>query len=182
MEKKRLVKLSKFLSYILRHNPEMLDLQLDSAGWVKINALIEAINTRDESVTIDEIKNIVELNDKQRFSISGDGCFIRANQGHTVKVELGYAIVEPPCFLYHGTGEKSVDSIRKDGLVKKERHHVHLSPDIETAAKVGQRKGKPVVLTVKAREMYLDKHEFFCTDNKVWLTADVPPEYIIFPE
>lgn len=182
MERKRLIKLSKFLSRILRHNPEMLGLQLDSAGWVDINALVEAINKGDKSVTLDEIKEIVDLNDKKRFSISADDCFIRANQGHTVKVELGYESVEPPIFLYHGTIEKYIYSIRKNGLDKKERHHVHLSPDRETAAKVGRRKGKPMVLKVKAREMYLNKYEFFFTDNGVWLTSNVPPEYIIFPE
>ncbi len=182
MTKDRLVKLSKFLSYILRHNPDMLDLEMDTAGWVNINALVEKVRKRDKSITHNEIMTVVELNGKKRFSISVDNYFIRANQGHTVKVELGYEAVEPPTFLFHGTVQRYLDSIRKKGLDKKGRHHVHLSPDVETAAIVGKRKGEPVILKIKAKEMYTNNYKFFCTDNNVWLTVGVPLEYIIFPK
>ena len=125
-----------------------------------------------------ELDEIVATSDKQRFAFSDDGRRIRASQGHSVEVDLGYHPAEPPDVLFHGTVEKFLPSIREQGLLKGTRHHVHLSPDEETAHKVGQRRGKPVILKVNASEMYTAKFAFFVTPNAVWLTEHVPPQYI----
>ena len=124
---------------------------------------------------------IVRTNDKQRFALSEDGTRIRANQGHSVKVDLALTPQQPPEVLYHGTVDKFIDAIRNTGLQKGERHHVHLSPDLITATKVGQRRGKPVILTIRAAAMAKASHPFYLSDNGVWLTDAVPPEFINFP-
>jgi putative RNA 2'-phosphotransferase len=127
------------------------------------------------------LEELVVTNDKRRFSISPDGVRIRANQGHSVEVDLGLTPREPPDVLFHGTVAKFLDSIRRSGLIKGNRHHVHMSADEQTAAKVGQRHGKPVILTIEATRMSRVGHAFFQSDNGVWLVDAVPPEYLRFP-
>jgi putative RNA 2'-phosphotransferase len=174
------VKTSKFLSLVLRHEPERVGLKLDGAGWVSVNELLEAVNRHGVSLSIEELKDVVATNDKKRFAFSDDGLKIRASQGHSVDVELQYPPEVPPEFLYHGTPEKFVESIRATGLNKGERHDVHLSPDAVTATKVGQRRGKPVVLKIRAGEMHRAGHVFRRSANNVWLVDSVPAEFIEF--
>lgn len=180
MPKDKSVKTSKFLSLVLRHNPGLIGITLDSAGWVYVAELLQACRAHGQPITLDELREVVAGNDKQRFSFSEDGRKIRANQGHSVPVELGYAPAAPPEILYHGTVEKFLPSIREEGLKKGSRHHVHLSPDEETAKRVGGRRGKPVILRVESGRMGRDGYEFFRSANGVWLTERVPPEYLIF--
>jgi putative RNA 2'-phosphotransferase len=177
--KGRLVKTSKFLSLVLRHRPELIGIKLDSSGWVPVAELLEACAAYGEALTEEQLRFVVENNDKKRFALSDDGLMIRASQGHSVRVELGYEPAAPPETLYHGTVEMFWSFIERDGLVKGKRHHVHLSPDTATAAKVGGRRGKPIILEIKAGEMHRDGIEFFRSANGVWLTEQVPPAYIV---
>lgn len=172
-------KTSKFLSLVLRHKPETIGIELDNGGWVNILELIQKSNQFGVDLDFEILKNIVETNDKKRFSISKDFKRIRANQGHSINVDLGYKNQEPPKFLFHGTGEKSVDSIKQNGLQKRSRQHVHLSSELETAIKVGQRHGKPFVFKVKSKEMFDDGFKFYISDNGVWLTEEVPKQYLM---
>ena len=176
MDAKRLVKVSKYLSRHLRHQPERLGLTLEPGGWVEVDDLLRACAAADFAVTREELEEVVARNDKRRFSLEGSR--IRANQGHTVEVDLGLEPADPPAVLFHGTGEKSVGAILRDGLERRGRHHVHLSPDEETATRVGARHGRPVVLEVDAAAMAADGHAFFVTANGVWLTGAVPPGYL----
>lgn len=172
------IRISKFLSLVLRHKPEEIGIDLDSNGWTDVKALIEKTNQSGISLNFDILKHIVDTNPKRRFAFNETLDKIRANQGHSVEVELGYIAKQPPSILYHGTAEKNVASILQQGLRKGERHHVHLSADVDTAIKVGQRHGKPVVFEVKAEQMFDDKHEFYLSDNGVWLTEHVPAKYL----
>ncbi|MCL4303201.1 MAG: RNA 2'-phosphotransferase [Anaerolineae bacterium] len=174
----RTVKISKFLSLLLRHKPETIGLTLDSAGWTSVEELLRACEQHEVPLSREELEAVVATNDKQRFSLSEDGRRIRANQGHSVEVELGYQPAEPPEFLYHGTVERFLPSIRAKGLFKGQRHHVHLSPDIATAAKVGRRRGKPVILTISSGQMYRAGYSFYQSANGVWLAEHVPPQYL----
>ena len=174
------VRTSKFLSLVLRHRPELIGISLDPAGWVSVNELLRACRAHGRAITPDELRDLVATSDKQRFAFSEDGERIRANQGHSVAVELGYSPAAPPDTLYHGTVGKFLPSIREGGLKKGDRHHVHLSPDEETARKVGQRRGKPVILKVESGRMHREGHQFFLSTNGVWLIEHVPPEYLIF--
>jgi len=176
------VKTSKFLSLILRHEPERVGLKLDSAGWVSVSELLEAVNRHGLSLSIEQLKEIVATNDKRRFAFSEDGLKIRASQGHSLNVDLQYQPEVPPEFLYHGTPEKFVKSIRATGLSKGERHDVHLSRDAATAIRVGQRRGKPVVLKVLAVDMHRAGHVFRRAANNVWLVDFVPAEFIEFEQ
>lgn len=176
----RLVKISKFLSLTLRHRPEKIGLRLSESGWASVEQLIEASRRHGVEFTLEELQNVVASNDKKRFSLSEDGLWIRANQGHSVKVELGYAPVAPPEILYHGTAERFLTSIKQQGLIKGNRHHVHLSAEADVAAKVGQRHGKPVVLRVEAGRMHRDGFDFYLSANGVWLTEHAPVEYLVF--
>ena len=182
MPKDRFVKTSKFLSLVLRHEPELIGITLDSAGWASVSDLLRACHDYGRRLTLEELREVVATNDKQRFSFSQDGQKIRANQGHSVSVELGYSPAVPPSILYHGTVERSLPSIREEGLKRGARHHVHLSPDEETARRVDGRRGKALILKVESGRMYRDGHEFFRSANGVWLTEHVPPEYLIFKE
>ena len=177
---KEKVKRSKFLSLILRHEPHRVGLKLDSAGWASVDELLEAVNRHGVSLTLEELRQVVATNDKKRFAFSEDGLRIRASQGHSVEVDLEYKPEVPPEFLYHGTPERFVESIRAQGLKKGERHDVHLSPDAATAIKVGQRRGKPVVLKIRASEMHRAGHVFRHSANDVWLVDFVPAEFIEF--
>jgi putative RNA 2'-phosphotransferase len=176
-----LAKLSKFLSFVLRHQPDAIGIKLDANGWVRIDELVEKCRARGEPLTRDVLEEIVTTSEKQRFSISEDGLRIRANQGHSVEVDLALEPKEPPEFLFHGTVARSIPSIRSKGLTRMQRHHVHLSSDQATARAVGMRRGKPVVLRIEAARMHREGCQFFLSDNGVWLTDSVPPEYIAFP-
>jgi putative RNA 2'-phosphotransferase len=178
VDRKRLVKVSKYLSRHLRHDPGRLGLELEPGGWVEVDALLRACAARSFALTRAELDEVVERNDKRRFSFDETGRRIRANQGHSVEVDLGLEPVEPPAVLFHGTGAGSVDSIMRTGLERRGRHHVHLSPDAATAERVGRRHGRPVVLEVAAARMAADGHAFFVTANGVWLTESVPPRYL----
>ena len=173
---------SKFLSYVLRHRPESVGLELDEAGWVCVDELLAACRRHNRSISRVELEEVVRTNDKRRFSFSPDGLKIRANQGHSVSVDLELEPLAPPELLYHGTVARFLDPIRQEGLVRGKRHHVHLSGDEPTARRVGQRRGKPFVLVVEAGRMHRDGHVFYRSANGVWLTESVPPEYLRFPE
>lgn len=165
------VKLSKRLSYLLRHAPHEAGLTLEAGGWVPLAPLLKYLK-----VTRQEVERVVAENDKQRFSLDGDR--IRANQGHSVPVDLELKPQIPPAVLYHGTHPNVLASILKSGLKPMSRHHVHLSEDQETASKVGARRGKPVILTIQAARMHDAGHVFYCSENGVWLVDSVPPEFI----
>ncbi|NUQ90593.1 MAG: RNA 2'-phosphotransferase [Glycomyces artemisiae] len=180
MDDRRVVKVSKYLSRHLRHDPRRIGIELDAQGWVDVDVLLAALERQRFSVTRAELDEVVERNDKRRFTIR-DGR-IRANQGHTVDVDLGLEPLDPPAELFHGTAEGFVDAIRAEGLKAMARHDVHLSPDYATAVRVGSRRGRPVVLVVDAAGMAAQGHVFFRSENGVWLTESVPPWAIAFPE
>lgn len=169
---------SKFMSYVLRHGAEQEKIAQDKEGWVGVDDLLLLLDKRGRTTTYPELIDIVETNDKQRFKFSDDMTKIRASQGHSTDVELNLKPVEPPVHLFHGTASRNVNSIRQAGLLKRGRQHVHLSADTITAKTVGAHHGKPVVYRVFAREMSGDGHKFFLSDNGVWLTDRVPPEYL----
>lgn len=180
---KALVSTSKFLSLVLRHRPETIGIKLDESGWVAIADLLKATNSHPNGKRLDRelLVRAVRENDKQRFAISEDGLRIRANQGHSVNVDLGLEPVKPPAILYHGTVDKFIDSIRTQGLLPRKRQFVHLSPDTETANIVGKRRGKPVILSIDSKRMDADAIKFYRSQNGVWLVDHVPPQYISFP-
>jgi putative RNA 2'-phosphotransferase len=172
-------KISKYLSYILRHAPQSIQVSMDSEGWVDIDELMTNALTFDEvSLTLTEIIDVVVSSDKQRFKLSADQTKIRANQGHSIQVELDLVETVPPEILYHGTAHRFVDSIQQEGLKPMARQHVHLSADIETAINVGSRYGKPVILTITAQQMYQDGVKFYLSENSVWLVDAVTTQYI----
>jgi|SRR5690554_6414385 len=178
---KLLNKTSKFLSFVLRHKPDAIGLELDANGWANLDELIDKANTSGEVGNLDRalVQEVVDTNDKKRFVISDDGQLIRANQGHSVDVDLQLKPVTPPEFLYHGTATRFLDSVLQEGLKPQHRQYVHLSTNIETAATVGQRYGKPVILTIKALLMHEQGFTFYRSENGVWLTNSVPNHYII---
>jgi putative RNA 2'-phosphotransferase len=175
---KQLVEISKFLSLVLRHKPETIGIQLDENGWTDVDKLIEKSNSYGIKFDKEILTHVVGTNSKQRFAFNETLDKIRASQGHTVNIELGYINQKPPEILFHGTGEKSVQFILSSGLEKRSRQHVHLSCDIETAVKVGERHGRPVVFKVFSEQMHTDNFEFFLSDNGVWLTDNVPTKYL----
>lgn len=181
MDDKAKVRFSKFLSFALRHKPAEVGITLDEAGWTGVPEVLAAADRKGHRMTLDDLVEVVRDNDKRRFALNEDRTRIRANQGHSVQVELGYSVTEPPEFLFHGTVDRFLDSIREKGLLKGERHHVHLSKDRDTALRVGSRRGAPVVLRVQALEMHRSGVQFFVSDNGVWLTDHVPSERIEFP-
>ncbi|MFC7443197.1 RNA 2'-phosphotransferase [Laceyella putida] len=172
------VKRSKFLSKVLRHKPETIGIRLDKNGWVGVEELLNACRKHGVLLDRETLERIVETNDKRRFSFSEDGQNIRANQGHSVPIDLNLEPMEPPERLYHGTAGRYLPSIREKGLVKGKRHHVHLSADPVTARQVGKRHGKPAILQIMAREMHQDGYAFFRSANGVWLTEHVPVRYL----
>lgn len=171
-----LKKISKYLSFILRHRPDKIGLQLDSQGWASVEELIS--NTRGFDLTPELLRVVVETDDKQRFALSDDHSLIRANQGHSIEVDLNLSPVEPPEILYHGTAERFWPSIQNSGLSKQQRHHVHLSETVTVAKAVGSRYGKPKILKIKAQEQHRAGFEFYKTANSVWLVDTVPVDYI----
>jgi putative RNA 2'-phosphotransferase len=178
VDEKRKKKISKFLSLILRHEPEIVGLKLEKNGWVPVDNLIKACADHGQPFTPAELREVVETNDKKRFSFDPSGQKIRANQGHSVEVEIEFEKRTPPPVLYHGTAEKNVGFIFAEGLKKMSRHHVHLSADPETARRVGMRYGKPVILRIDTEAMLLENYEFFVSANNVWLTEEIPPNFI----
>lgn len=180
--KTNIKKISKFLSLILRHQPELIGIRLDENGWTNVKELIQKSKRKMPGLTKAVLEEVVANNDKQRFAFNEDYTEIRANQGHSVTVNLEYQPVEPPRFLYHGTVAQFMPAIREKGLQKMNRHHVHISQDRETAIKVGSRRGKPIILTVRSGDMYKNGVEFYQSDNGVWLTDKVAPEYIDFKD
>ncbi|MBD2090612.1 RNA 2'-phosphotransferase [Microcoleus sp. FACHB-1515] len=177
-EQFRIVKISKYLSKHLRHQPDRLGLTLAPGGWVEIETLLAACAADNFPISRAELETVVAENDKQRFAIDSTGTRIRANQGHSVEVDLQLEPQVPPDLLYHGTGEQSIDSILQSGLHKMRRHHVHLSQDIQMAIRVGRRHGRPAVLAIDAAAMHTKGYEFYCSENHVWLVDRVPPNYL----
>jgi putative RNA 2'-phosphotransferase len=178
MNNSRLVKISKYLSKHLRHKPERIGIKLALGGWVAVDELLVACKMHSFPINRIELNEVVASNDKKRFSFDATGTLIRANQGHSVEVDLQLDAAIPPDVLYHGTGQGAVEAIERDGLCKMSRHHVHLSSDMTTARKVGARHGRPVVFTVDSAAMYKAGHTFYCSENGVWLVDYVPPEYL----
>ena len=172
------VKVSKYLSKHLRHQPERLGLKLKPGGWVSVEELLSACRKHKFPISRAELEQVVAKSDKQRFSFDSTGTLIRANQGHSVAVDLQLQPVVPPDVLYHGTGHRAVELILQIGLSKMSRHHVHLSQDMQTASTVGARHGRPVVFAIDAAAMHKAGFTFYCSANKVWLVEQVPPEYL----
>jgi len=175
---KKQVTTSKFLSLVLRHRPETIGVTLDDEGWIDVDRLLAACSRHGKAISRGQMEEIVRTNDKRRFAFSADGLRIRANQGHSIEVDLGLVPVEPPELLFHGTVAPFLPAIRREGLVRGKRHHVHLSPDVETARRVGGRRGRPVVLVIEAGRMSGDGYLFYRSENNVWLTESVPPGYL----
>ncbi len=173
-------KLSKLLAYVLRHHPEEFDLTLDDAGWTSVDELVIALRSRRPGLTSDDVYRVVHENDKQRFALSPDGHLIRANQGHSIEVDLTLPPQTPPEILYHGTVARFLDAIRSQGLLKGQSQHVHLSANLDVARSVGSRRGKPLVLVVRAGQMSKDGKLFYLSANGVWLTDYVPARYLDF--
>ena len=174
---------SKFLALILRHKPEAGGLNLDPEGWAQVEDVLAAVRGRFGAFGRDELEELVRTNDRKRYAFDETGGRIRANQGHSIGVDLGLAPAPPPPLLYHGTTRRFLDSILAQGLIKGKRHHVHLSEDVETAAKVGARRaGETVVLAVDSRAMAADGHLFYLSANRIWLTDSVPPVFLAIVE
>lgn len=180
MNEKTVKNISKFLSLVLRHSPETIGLKLDANGWADVEELIAKCSTNGNSLNQELLDYVVENNDKKRFAFNEDKTKIRASQGHSISVELNLNETEPSEFLYHGTVEKFLENIKKEGLQKMSRQHVHLSKDKETAVKVGSRRGIAQILTVRSGEMFKDGFKFYLSENNVWLTDEVPAKYIEF--
>ena len=169
--------ISKFLSLILRHKPEAANIELDPNGWVDVDELLTKLNASGFKVDYERLEKVVANNNKQRFKLDVPNRRIRANQGHSIEVNLDLQETTPPDILFHGTAKAYIPSIREKGIIKGKRQHVHLSQDIETAINVGQRHGTPTVIEVNAKQMLVDGHVFYRSDNGVWLTDHVAPQY-----
>ncbi|MCU0491642.1 MAG: RNA 2'-phosphotransferase [Chloroflexaceae bacterium] len=178
MNEQRLIKISKYLAKVLRHEPERVGLTLQSGGWVHVDVLLAALARHNFVLSRAELEEMVAWNPKQRFSFDETGTRIRANQGHSVAVDLELEPTEPPTLLYHGTATQNVSAIQREGLKKMNRHHVHLSADVETAHRVGARHGKPVIFAVDAAALHAAGVCFYRSANGVWLVEAVPPEYL----
>lgn len=173
-----LIRKSRYLSFILRHKPETIGITLDDHGWANVEELIAGIKNDIGSFDMETLEKIVATDDKQRYSFNEDKTLIRANQGHSIPVDVELEEVIPPDYLYHGTGLKYVDSIEKMGLIPKSRLYVHLSTSLLTAFEVGKRHGEPVVFRIDTKAMVEDGYKFYRSLNGVWLTKEVPPRYI----
>ena len=172
-----LTRISKYMSLILRHKPEVIGIHLDAHGWADVNALLAGISKK-YPINRDILEEIVQSDEKQRYSFSEEGTKIRANQGHSIQVDVELPVTEPPETLYHGTAQRFAASIEAQGLLPQKRLYVHLSPDPETAEKVGRRHGEPVIYLVAAGQMYRDGYLFYLSANGVWLTKVVPAPYL----
>ncbi|MTG99140.1 MULTISPECIES: RNA 2'-phosphotransferase [Myroides] len=178
MDEKKKKAIGKFISLILRHEPSQIGIVLDNEGWANVEELIAKSAMKGVCFSKEELDEIVSTNDKKRYTYNEDGLKIRANQGHSLNVDLGLVEKEPPMFLYHGTSERFVQSILNTGISKMQRQHVHLSKDKETAIQVGSRRGKAKVFTVLAGQMYQDGFKFYQSENGVWLTDIVDKKYL----
>ena len=182
MTDKQKIRIGRKLSLVLRHQPEAISITLDKNGWANVNDLLRAMRSSSTPLTKADLIEIVETNDKQRYSFDRHQLRIRANQGHSLKnVDVQLEPATPPATLYHGTATRFLEAIRKEGLKPRSRQHVHLSPDRETATQVGSRHGKVVILTVESAEMAEKGHVFYQSVNGVWLTDQVPANYLTFP-
>lgn len=175
---KELDNIGKYISLVLRHKPKAIGLVLDSNGWADVNELIVKSDAQGIKITLDILKIIVEINEKKRFAFKDNFTKIRANQGHSIEVDVELKLTPPPDVLYHGTALKNKEAILKGGIIKMDRLHVHLSHEEETAKKTGTRHGEPVVFTVDAKKMHEDGNRFYLSENGVWLTEYVPARYI----
>lgn len=178
MDENRKKTIGKFISLVLRHDPQKVGLTLDEFGWANTEELISKCSKHRISFSMEDLIEIVETNEKRRYSFNEDCSKIRANQGHSIEINLELEPQTPPDFLYHGTATRFLSSIMKEGITKQSRQHVHLSLDKATATKVGSRHGVVKVLTINTKMMYEDGYEFFLSANGVWLTDIVPPQYI----
>ena len=181
---KKLTKLGKFISLILRHNPKIIGIELDKNGWADVSELINGINqsgnNEEKRINFEILEEIVKNNNKKRYEFNEDFSKIRACQGHSIEVDLELKAVKPPKILYHGTAERFLEQIKKEGIKKKNRQFVHLSETEETAYNVGQRHGKPFIIKVMAEKMHKDGKKFFISKNGVWLTDDIEVKYLEF--
>ncbi len=173
---------SKFMSLILRHKPQAIGAELDDNGWLDVEVLLAGMRKRGHRIDKMILREIVVTNEKKRFAFNIDKTKIRASQGHSLEVDVEMPETEPPEFLYHGTVDKFMDAIKEKGLLPMTRQHVHLSQDKETAINVGGRRGKPIILSVRTGDMFKDGKIFYLSANNVWLTEDVPSEYIEFKD
>ena len=180
MTDRDLVRISKFLSLVLRHKPDTIGLSLDACGWARVSDLLDGVNRKGIVLTMELLQRIVEEEPKRRYSFSDDGMRIRANYGHSIDIDLGLEARRPPQFLYHGTATRNLDSIKQHGVTPRKRRFVHLSVDVPTAIEVGKRHGKPAVLTIKAGRMHERGFTFYHSESGIWLTQQVPAEYIEF--
>lgn len=178
MNEKRKTRISKFLSLVLHHKPETIGLVLDENGWANAADLIEKSAEAGNRIAFEELEEVVATNDKKRFAFDETKTKIRASQGHSIAVEIGFAEKTPPPILFHGTAEKNLASILEKGLEKRARHHVHLSSETETARSVGRRYGAPVILQIDAAQMAAQNFKFYVSANGVWLTNAVPPQFL----
>ncbi len=178
MNEKRKTHISKFLSLILRHEPEKIELKLDEKGWANVAELLEKSAKAGNKFTFEELAEVVATNDKKRFAFDETGRKIRASQGHSLEIEIEFEEKTPPAIFYHGTAEKNVGAIFANGLNKMSRHHVHLSSEAETARKVGTRHGKPVIFKVNTAAMLAENFKFYVSANGVWLVEKVPPKFL----
>ncbi len=181
MNANQLVRVSKFLSLVLRHQPERIGLSLDRNGWADVGELMTKAELAGVKIGPELLKAVVAENDKKRFAFNEDNTKIRASQGHSISVDLELTAVQPPEVLYHGTATRFVESIKMEGLRSQKRQYVHLSPNEKTAIAVGKRHGKPIVLIIRSGEMARQGYEFYLSENGVWLTPSVPAAYIEFP-
>ncbi len=173
---------SKFLSLVLRHKPHIIGIQILEEGWVLTQELLDKMAKNVRPISIDRLKLIVSEDNKRRYSFKEDFKYIRANQGHSTKVDMKFQPIEPPECLYHGTAVKNLESIMDKGLLKGNRQYVHLSQDRETAKKVGTRHGEPVVLLIESKKMHRLGYEFFQSENGVWLIDYIPTDFISYVE
>ena len=174
--------LSKFLSLVLRHQPDKIGLVLDENGWADTQELIQKMSKKGPNITLEILQEVVETNSKKRFAFNENGSKIRASQGHSLNIDLGYQPSLPPAILYHGTATRFLDSIKQQGLIKGKRDHIHLSKDAETASIVGIRHGKLVIIEVLAKEMQEAGYDFFVSENGVWLSHEIPVQFLVFPD
>ena len=170
--------ISKYMSLILRHKPDVIGIELDEHGWANVNDLISGIEKDNHGFNFELLEEIVRSDSKQHYSFNDDKSFIRANQGHSVNVDVELKEKEPPEYLYHGTGEKYVKSINQDGLIPKSRLYVHLSKDIKTAENVGKRHGKEIIYRINSGRMYRNGYKFYLSENGIWLTKEAPVKYL----
>lgn len=171
-------KLSIFISLILRHKPEIIGIKLDEYGYADVNELIEKINNAGRNINIEILEQIVKEDNKQRYSFNEDRSKIRANQGHSINIDVELKELEPPEYLYHGTVTRFLDNIKNEGIIKQSRLYVHLSRDIDTAIKVGKRHGTPVILKINTGKMYENGYKFYLSENNVWLCEYIPFKYV----